>query len=183
MVPQGLRHRHGGDPEVGDFDRDLERRLAEAIGCAMRALHTRKLHQLSSVRQSVSNWMHERNLLCRDNPKSGRSTVVMLEHNLRLPGPDLVPAKESLPAATDNGLLTNDQATKHRHDRLRLYGPGTFERISQSQQLLRPRISARAEGRLCSVQRQGTGFRQHLGLRVGRDRLEEAARAKRYRRG
>ena len=55
-----------------------------------------------------------------------------------------------------NHKVTNDanmQTTPHRHDRLRLHGPGPFECLSPRQQLLRPRIRTGAASRLCPRRR------------------------------
>ena len=45
----------------------------------------------------------------------------------------------------DNG--EGKETAQHRHGRLRLHGPGPFQRLSPGRQLLRPRLPAGAQGR------------------------------------
>ena len=78
--------------------------------------------------------------------------------------------------------LQNDQAIEHRHDRLRLHGPGPLERVSPGQPVLPARASAGAEGLLRPQGRQDQGLCRELGLRVVRDRLAKAHRAEGHRR-
>src|SRR6266496_1320755 len=62
------------------------------------------------------------------------------------------------------------EKTQRRRRRVRFYGPRALERLSQGQQLLRPRVSANPQSDLCPQRGQREGVRGQMGLRIRRDR-------------
>ena len=73
---------------------------------------------------------------------------------------------------------SREEIFQYRLGRLRLHGPDAFQRVQAGQRLLRRPLSPGPEGGLRADSGRRPGLCRQLGLRVGRDRLAEADRAR-----
>src|SRR5262249_28027803 len=87
------------------------------------------------------------------------STTISIPHRRFRPTTTCGPT-----ASCDRKVCENERANKHRHDRVRFYGPGAFERLSAGQPVLQARSAAGAEGLLCPEGRQNQVVCRKLGL-------------------